>query len=69
LESMANTQPQLQPGFLQTTGNDPFTKTATYLDCAAVLAPGVPKAKQPIPTTERLRYVLAMLIATQSFYI
>jgi integrase len=27
------------------------------------------KAKQPIPTTERLRYVLAMLIATQSFYI
>jgi hypothetical protein len=28
---------QLQPAFLQTIGNNPFAKTATYSDCVAVL--------------------------------
>src|SRR5207249_10174393 len=43
-------------------------KTATYSDCVAVLQ-GVPKAKQSIPTAERLRHTLATRVGTQSFYI
>jgi len=31
-----------------------LTKTAAYSDCVRGLAMGVPKAKQPIPTAERL---------------
>jgi len=56
-------------GFAEIVGDDPLAKTVTYGDCAAVLAQGVPKAKRAIPTTERLRYAFATIVATQSFCI
>lgn len=42
-------------------------KNATYSDCVGGVATGVPKAKQSIPTAERLRHTLSTRIGLNLF--